>query len=86
MGIVYMSPEKMWDTWIYQDGDDFHLFFLSSGDIGRAVSQDLIHWRHLPPIRNKAKKGDWDEGGMLMTGSVAKVGNTYFLCYMRNTA
>jgi hypothetical protein len=32
MGIVYMSPERMWDTWIYRAGDEFHLFFLSGGD------------------------------------------------------
>lgn len=81
MGIVYISPERMWDTWIYQAGDAFHLFFLSGGDIGRAVSEDLIHWNHLPPIKNTAAVGDWDEAGMKMTGSVAKVGDVYYLCY-----
>lgn len=81
MGIVYVSPEKMWDTWIYQAGNEFHLFFLSEGNIGRAVSADLIHWNHLPPIKNMAVVGDWDETGMRMTGSVAKVGESYYLCY-----
>jgi beta-fructofuranosidase len=81
MGIVYLPAEDMWDTWIYQDGNDYHLFFLSGGDIGRAVSTDLIHWRRLPSIRNMASAGDWDEAGMVMTGSVAKVGDSYYLCY-----
>jgi sucrose-6-phosphate hydrolase SacC (GH32 family) len=81
VGIVYSSPEKMWDTWIYQAGDEFHLFFLSGGDIGRAVSTDLIHWNHLPAIKNTAAVGDWDEAGMKMTGSIAKVGESYYLCY-----
>jgi len=44
----------MWDTWLYQDGKDYHLFFLSGGRIGRAVSQNLIDWKHLPPINNMA--------------------------------
>ena len=81
MGIVYRSPERMWDTWVFKNGRDFHLFFLSRGNIGRAVSTDLIHWKHLPPIENMARTGDWDEAGMKMTGSVTKVGNRYFLCY-----
>ena len=64
MGIVYVSPERMWDTWLFQEGDEYHLFFPSNGDIGRAVSRDLIHWRHLPPIENLAAAGDWDAQGM----------------------
>jgi hypothetical protein len=28
-----------------------------------------------------AAAGDWDEAGMKMTGSVAKVGDWYYLCY-----
>ena len=81
MGIVYRSPERMWDTWVFKNGQDFQLFFLSRGNIGRAVSTDLIHWKHLPPIENMARTGDWDEAGMKMTGSVTNVGNRYFLCY-----
>ena len=81
MGIVYRSPERMWDTWVFKNDQDFHLFFLSRGNIGRAVSTNLIHWKHLPPIENMAKPGDWDESGMRMTGSVTKVGSRYFLCY-----
>lgn len=80
-GVVYQSPEKMWDTWVLQDGDDYHLFFLSRGNIGRAVSKDLIHWRHLPPIENMAQENDWDATGMKMTGCTVKHGNTYYLSY-----
>ena len=81
MGIAYVSPEVMWDTWLCQNGEDYHLFFLSKGNIGRAVSRDLIHWTHLPPIENMAGEGDWDETGMQLTGSVAKVGGRFYLCY-----
>ena len=66
-GVVYQPPEGMWDTWLFQDGDDYHLFFLSGGDIGRAVSKDLIHWKTLPRIKNMAGKDDWDKEGMQST-------------------
>ena len=81
MGIVYKPRERMWDTWVFQRGEDYHLFFLSKGNIGRAVSKDLIHWQQLPAIENMAGKGDWDEAGMKMTGSVTNVGDKYYLCY-----
>ena len=81
MSTVYQSPEEMWDTWVLQDGDEYHLFFLSGGSIGHAVSKDLIHWKHLPPIRNMAKKGDWDAGGMRMTGCTVKHKDKYYLSY-----
>ena len=80
-GTVYIPPEGMWDTWVMQDGDDYHLFFLSGGNIGRAVSKDLIHWQHLPPIKKLGKKGGWDESGMMMTGSTVKHGDKYYLCF-----
>ena len=80
-GVVYDPPEGMWDTWVMQDGDEYHLFFLAGGHIGRAVSKDLIHWKHLPPIKNMAQKGDWDDGGMSLTGSTVKHGDKYYLCY-----
>ena len=81
MAIVYMPGEKMWDTWIYQYEGEYHLFFLSDGRIGRAVSKDLIHWDRLPPIENMASADDWDADGMKMTGSVARVGDAFYLCY-----
>jgi hypothetical protein len=65
-GTVYIPQrgEWMWDTWVMQEGADYHLFHLSKdGGIGRAVSQDLIHWTQLPMIPNLAKPGDWDEKG-----------------------
>lgn len=83
-GTVYV-PERgewMWDTWVMQDGADYHLFHLSKdGGLGRAVSQDLIHWTQLPMIPNLAKPGDWDEKGMLLTGSTVKHAGKYYISY-----
>ncbi len=83
-GTVYVPQhgEWMWDTWITQDGADYHLFHLSKdGGLGRAVSQDLTHWKQLPMIPNLAKPGDWDEKGMLLTGSTVKYDGKYYLSY-----
>lgn len=83
-GTVYVPQhgEWMWDTWVTQDGADYHLFHLSKdGGLGRAVSQDLTHWKQLPMIPNLAKPGDWDEKGMLLTGSTVKYDGKYYLSY-----
>ena len=81
--MIYRPPESepMWDTWLYQDGKDYHLFFLSGGRIGRAVSQNLIDWKHLPPIDNMVQKGDWDESGMRLTGCTVKHIDKYYMSY-----
>jgi hypothetical protein len=80
---IYQSPkfEPMWDTWLFQAGDDFHLFFLSNGIIGRAVSRDLINWTRLQPIAVAAQKGDWDEKGMHITGYTVKCQDEYLMSY-----
>jgi len=83
-GTVYIPQrgEWMWDTWVMQDGADYHLFYLSKdGGLGRAVSPDLIHWKQLPMIPNLAKPGDWDEKGMLLTGSTVKYNGKYYISY-----
>lgn len=83
-GTVYIPQrgEWMWDTWVMQEGEEYHLFHLSKdGGIGRAVSKDLINWKQLPMIRNLAKPGDWDEKGMLLTGSTVKHDGRYYLSY-----
>jgi beta-fructofuranosidase len=81
--MIYKAPESepMWDTWLYQEDGDYHLFFLSGGRIGRAVSQNLIDWGHLPPIDNTAKEGDWDESGMKMTGCTIRHKDKYYMSY-----
>jgi beta-fructofuranosidase len=80
--ISFVPPSiPMWDTWIYEEDENYHLFYLSRGNIGRAVSTDMLRWKALPTIENTAKEGDWDEVGMIMTGSTFKLGDTYFMCY-----
>src|SRR4028119_2001734 len=61
---------QLWDTWAYVDRDrDVHLFYLANkpggawGYVGHAVSQDWLHWPHLPASRIRGEEGTWDGGG-----------------------
>ena len=87
--IVYQPPAgtSMWDTWMFCEGKDAHLFYLRSevgkehwNSIGHAVSQDLVHWKELPPIPAKGAEGSWDHAPTL-TGCTVKRGDTYYLFY-----
>jgi len=33
-GVLYHPTEGMWDLWLFQNGEDYHLFFMSGGGIG----------------------------------------------------
>ena len=73
----------VWDSWIADDGDRYHLFFLRApralGDpglrhtaatIGHATSRDLVDWEvHDDALRPRA--GHWDDVA-LWTGSVVR--------------
>lgn len=68
------SPRQLWDSWLFPWNGRYHLFFLEShGDkwdhVGRAVSQDLVHWETLPSIHTRGKPGEWNHWGSL-TGTV----------------
>lgn len=85
---IYQPPKpySMWDTWLFPDGDAYHLFFLQSepgvtwNTIGRAVSEDLVHWTPLPAIPSKGPKGSWDEAPTL-TGMTVKHAGRYITFY-----
>ena len=80
--IAFKPPSiPMWDTWISEEDGEYHLFYLSGGNLGRAMSTDMIHWEALPSIKIDAKKGDWDERGARMTGCTVKQGDTYYITY-----
>lgn len=92
--MLYQPPPPhthgMWDTWLFHDGDEFHLFFLQSDPgvtwnaLGRAVSKDLVHWTPLPPIPTKGAKGAWDFDPTL-TGCTTKFNGRYYTFYGSST-
>lgn len=73
----------VWDSWIADDGDDFHLFYLqaprSLGDpglrhlsatVGHARSRDLVHWEVLSDALGPTA-GSWDDLS-IWTGSTVR--------------
>lgn len=82
------DPEKLrlWDTWVFVDGEDVHLFFLASlpgrpwDRIGHAVSRDWLHWTELPNIDLRSMAGLW-AGDSFGTGMVFRHGGRYYMTY-----
>lgn len=81
--VLHVPDRWIWDSWIADDGADYHLYFLHApstlGDpslrhawarIGHAVSPDLADWRLVDDALAPAESG-WDDLA-LWTGSVAR--------------
>ncbi len=77
-------PRTVWDSWLFRDGQDYHLFYLQgpSDDrhIGRAVSRDLLHWKQLPWIDSVDHGDGWDRK-ITHTGWTVKIGDRYACLY-----
>ena len=75
------GEDRLWDTWLLEDGGNVHLFYLiyqkdlSCVSIGHATSDDLIHWDELPPIDLL------DAGGNIGTGCALIRNHTMYLFY-----
>lgn len=78
------QPRTVWDSWLFREGDDYHLFYLQGPrddrHIGRAVSQDLLHWQRLPWIDSVGKGDAWDRK-ITHTGWTVKIGDHYACLY-----
>ena len=74
----------VWDSWIADDGDTYHLYFLqaprslidpghrhTSAQIGHATSQDLKSWQYQGVALGPGHKGSWDDLA-LWTGSTVR--------------
>ncbi|HVL95181.1 MAG TPA: hypothetical protein VM266_04915 [Solirubrobacteraceae bacterium] len=81
--MLRLPDDWVWDSWIADDGDRYHLFFLkapralkdpelrhTAATIGHATSRDLVEWEvHADALLPAAKR--WDDLA-LWTGSVAR--------------
>jgi beta-fructofuranosidase len=77
-----LEDAYVWDSWVADDGDRYHLFFLTApraggpgarhakAVIGHATSIDLVDW-HLEPEALRPSPGAWDDLA-LWTGSVVR--------------
>ena len=81
--VLRLPDDWVWDSWVADDGDCYHLFFLKArevvGDhtlrhyrasVGHARSTDLVHWELLPDALGP-RPGGWDDRS-IWTGSVAQ--------------
>lgn len=79
-----LADHWVWDSWLADDGDRFHLFYLhaptSLGDphlrhrnarIGHATSSDLVTWHDLGPVLGPGAAEDFDATAT-WTGSVVR--------------
>ncbi len=73
--------ERMWDTWLYRDGDTYYLFYIriSAGHqhwhgVSMARSTDLLHWEELGPVLEMHPQAKW-----LGTGMVVRVGDQFIM-------
>lgn len=81
--VLRLAEDWVWDSWIADDGERYHLFFLkapralrdprlrhTAARIGHATSADLAHWDvHADALAPAASR--WDDLA-LWTGSVAR--------------
>ncbi len=81
--MLRLDDRWVWDSWIADDGEHFHLFYLQAptalGDpglrhaaatVGHARSRDLVDWEVLPDALGPDPDG-WDDLA-IWTGSVAR--------------
>ncbi|CUR59540.1 conserved hypothetical protein [metagenome] len=81
--MLRLEDQWIWDSWIADDGDRYHLFFLQApreladptlrharATVGHAVSTDLVDWEVLPDAL-RPTPGGWDDVA-IWTGSVVR--------------
>ena len=82
--MLELADHWVWDCWLFDDGEEFHIFFLRASkalidpdrrhfraSVGHAKSKDLINWTLLPDALVAADVPAWDEVAT-WTGSVIK--------------
>jgi beta-fructofuranosidase len=93
--VLELKDHWVWDCWLFDDGDDFHIFFLRASralqdpdrrhfraSVGHAKSKDLTNWELLPDALFASDSPAWDEVAT-WTGSVVKneVDGLYYTFY-----
>jgi beta-fructofuranosidase len=84
--VLALDDFWVWDSWVADDGELFHLFFLkapraledpakrhAAATIGHATSDDLTDWTVHDDALGRGPAGAWDDLAV-WTGSVARAG------------
>lgn len=90
---LYLTDKYVWDFWLIQQADDYHLFYLqaertphdpelrhASAMVGHAVSKDLTQWEVLPDALIPGPTGSWDDRA-IWTGCVVQREDLYYMFY-----
>jgi beta-fructofuranosidase len=90
--VLRLDDQWIWDSWVADDGELYHLFFLqaprSLGDpglrhvharVGHATSRDLMTWEYLGECLGPAEAGFDDLG--VWTGSVVRGPDRWWMFY-----
>ena len=80
----------MWDPWLLQDGDVYHLCYLTGqrhvqpfwkqGEVSSASSRDLKNWQYQGNILKPGSNHYW-QADNICAGSLYKDNDTYYLFY-----
>jgi hypothetical protein len=73
----------LWDAWVFPWQGRYHLFHLHQfggpfDGVGRAVSEDLVHWQPLPTIPTRGRPGTWNAENTC-TGTTLHHGGQFYL-------
>ncbi len=71
------SPKKLWDCTLYCANGTYHIFYLSSGNLGHVCTRDFVQYTELPDIEGFGVPGAWNERGLFLTGCIVPVGTGY---------
>ena len=90
--MLRLADEWVWDSWVADDGDLFHLYFLkapralgdpalrhTSATVGHATSRDLVSWEYLGQCLGPAETGFDDRA--VWTGSVLAAQGRWWMFY-----
>ena len=90
--MLRLEDHWVWDSWIADDGDLYHLFFLqaprslvdpgkrhTAATVGHATSPDLVTWDYLGECFGPAEAGFDDQA--IWTGSVVRDGERWRMFY-----
>lgn len=90
--MLRLDEHYIWDSWIADDGELYHLFFLQAprslgspghrhvnAVVGHATSVDLVDWDYLGVCFGPAESG-WDDMA-IWTGSVVREGGRWRMFY-----
>ncbi len=91
--MLRLDDDWVWDSWVADDGDLFHLFFLKApraladpglrharATIGHATSRDLVTWDHLGECFGPATTPGFDDLAT-WTGSVTRAEGRWWMFF-----